>query len=1126
MKNIRSYLIAFLCVGALLLSACAGEFDGSFSSVPEGKGVINLNMFDPASRAVVPDEIKGGQFTFKATFSTSAVIADVEDVPLTNNALKQELPFAEWKITVNAYLDDVLVGQAVLDPVTLSSSRLTETINNVFVLIRPFGEENGFLEWDITFPPKVEFALVYISFEGEQFSPISLKDPLDEYPLSLPPGSYRFWIDLTAYEDDQVRVAGDFVIVHIYPTLTTHAGTWVFTDEMFFDVREVDVTVAVNPADAVESVILHAEDYLPVTGTGDVAGTYSFSLPVKRGVNVIDNVYLTIHTGNTTLTTAVIPFLNVTDDTAEIPAITLYPLNVTAGANGSVKVDISGVGFTNNTTTVQANENKTFYLLGNEQNITVTANPVETFEVTSFTVTGATVSGNTHTFNMTAGAVNVSAVFSAIPVSAITVTTPTEGTLSTSPSGNVMAGTPVTVTLAHNPDRYDFVSLTIAETGGGGSLTPVPVPDETYKWTFEMPRYPVTISASLTPIYRTAQFNVSAGGTAAITGGFNQATMMTGDIIPLTITTDPNYRFGSIEVVFNSTHHAVINYEDDIPVSFVMPAGNVTISVEFVDVSIPRRQITTATVSGGTIAIQGNAQDQAIGFNVTVILTASDNWRYKSGSLTITDVTVTTQPETSDNHIWTYTFAMPGPAGSGAVNVTAEFERIFTVNTSVTGISAAGTLTADKTANLIAGDTVALTLTIPQPLLYKYKDNSIAISINGNPITPTGSSPSWTFTLPVNIATLAGSAFVINASVELEDVMYTVSGAGNVTNGNIQVSSASVKAGDTVTITLTPNANFYRYKTGTLSIDNAAATASLLDTTSPAGALTRTWTFTMPTANVTVAAEFERYLYALSIAVSGGNGHAGIIGSHTSAEENERVMISVEPEHGYKFNNLTGVAGWEDITINSDGPGYRNRNIVFEMPANDVSITVTFTAVIVTEVSIGTGDISLAKGTASQALTPAPTPSDAIVSTTVWETRNTSIATVDNGVVTAVEVGETAVWVTINGVKSNERIVKVTHVPLNVTIDFDIHRDAVFVITGLPSGGAGHPVLTLNQTYNLTLTGHSIYDWYLNGQLVGSNAGYTLNTTGLLPGFAYEIAVVVTVGGHKYSKEIVFTVQP
>jgi hypothetical protein len=189
-----------------------------------------------------------------------------------------------------------------------------------------------------------------------------------------------------------------------------------------------------------------------------------------------------------------------------------------------------------------------------------------------------------------------------------------------------------------------------------------------------------------------------------------------------------------------------------------------------------------------------------------------------------------------------------------------------------------------------------------------------------------------------------------------------------------------------------------------------------------------------------------------------------------------------------------------------------------------VNITANFAVVAVTGVSIGDYNINLQVGGSYSQLSYQVTPSDALINTVVWATGNTAIATVDNYAIKAVGVGTTTVTVSINGVVSNARQINVTHAANLIGIDFDIRRDVVFVITGLPSG---NPVLLPNGV-QFTLTGYDSnpVEWHLNGEEVSQTASYTLDASGLKLGVIHKLSVIVTVGGHMYSRVIEFEVQP
>ena len=134
--------------------------------------------------------------------------------------------------------------------------------------------------------------------------------------------------------------------------------------------------------------------------------------------------------------------------------------------------------------------------------VTVTVTPKAGYKVTEifYTTTGnerETIAENSNTgsFIMPAGEVTVSAVATAIPTHTVIVTQNMNGYVSTSPSGEVAEGTPVTVT-ARPVSGYEVEKIVYFKTGSG-SIAPFDITDNPQ---FNMPAHDVTVEATFKEI--------------------------------------------------------------------------------------------------------------------------------------------------------------------------------------------------------------------------------------------------------------------------------------------------------------------------------------------------------------------------------------------------------------------------------------------------------------------------------------------------------------------------------------------------------------------------------------------------------------------------------------------------
>ena len=181
------------------------------------------------------------------------------------------------------------------------------------------------------------------------------------------------------------------------------------------------------------------------------------------------------------------------------------------------------------------------------------------------------------------------------------------------------------------------------------------------------------------------------------------------------------------------------------------------------------------------------------------------------------------------------------------------------------------------------------------------------------------------------------------------------------TGGTVTVDKATATAGETVTITVTPDAGYQIAKSdivaeATIDPGNAQAPGLKADGPNvgykielqgddPASLKeTRTYTFTMPDAplNVLITAHFSGVLdYNITISPDIVNGT--VTSDKTTASYQETVTLTVTPAAGYEVATLqaTSLVGGTITAINPTPQG--NGIYTFEMPARDVTIEATFT---------------------------------------------------------------------------------------------------------------------------------------------------------------------------------------
>lgn len=208
--------------------------------------------------------------------------------------------------------------------------------------------------------------------------------------------------------------------------------------------------------------------------------------------------------------------------------------------------------------------------------------------------------------------------------------------------------------------------------------------------------------------------------------------------------------------------------------------------------------------------------------------------------------------------------------------------------------------------------------------------------------------------LPISdfsVSTVAteNSIFIYRVKVYLEEVAagaYTITVPTGLTGGSISASETSSNGNETITVTVEPETG-YELTSLTYTPEGGSATAI----TESNGV----YSFTMPTANVTLAATFSKVNYAIATAVNPSNSgcavwmNAGftVIENVATAKYEDVVKVQLHTVTGWMVDpttpitivdaNNNTIAATLDSSPN-EGPIYK-----FTMPASSVTITGNFT---------------------------------------------------------------------------------------------------------------------------------------------------------------------------------------
>ena len=367
-------------------------------------------------------------------------------------------------------------------------------------------------------------------------------------------------------------------------------------------------------------------------------------------------------------------------------------------------------------------------------------------------------------------------------------------------------------------------------------------------YTFTMPDGDVTISVAKNAKTYEVKQAATTNGKLEIT----PATAAKDETVTVKVTPDAGYALK--ENGLKVTYTDADNKEQTVEVkagteantyTFAMPAYPVNVSAEFVK----EYKVTAATVDNGTVT--ANPTTAVEGKEITVTVSAKEGYKLTAGSLkaTYTDADNNNQPITlkDGTDANTYTFTMP----AGDVAITAAFEAVKVETYSVTiNPSDNGTVTADKTTGLKAGDTVTLTVT-PDDNAYtlaQLAENGLVIKAGENtdvPYNTVENGKTYTFEMPAADVTVTAQFTIVKYGIEVE-----TEGEGTITftdDGETRFA-----AGTEVTATFKPNGTTYELTDAIYYVGNTGEniTQKVLEKNN-------TYTFTMPANHVKFEATFE-----------------------------------------------------------------------------------------------------------------------------------------------------------------------------------------------------------------------------------------------------------------------------
>lgn len=464
----------------------------------------------------------------------------------------------------------------------------------------------------------------------------------------------------------------------------------------------------------------------------------------------------------------------------------------------------------------------------------------------------------------------------------VSVGTVTNGTVTTSPSGVVAPGATVTVTATPN-EGYELDKISATQADG----TAVTVSGNT----FTMPSANVTVTAT----FKLKTYTVTVGSVTNGTVAVDKTSGNMGDTITITATPNTGFNLSAFSVT-DASGKAITVTKDGNKATFKMPASNVTVSATFAGKSY---DITKESVTGGKLEAPASAS-----YGASVTITATPNKGWKISSITVTDAAGKPVKFTANGN--KFTFTMP----DSAVKISGKFEENVYNITAGTGTNGTYTVSA-KTAKY--GEKITIKATAASG----YYVSSVSVKdANGKTVNYSGSSGNYSFTMPDSNVTVSVSFAKVQANTYKIEVQTAEGGA-------VSADKEYAAAGASVTVKVTANAGYEVSGVSVTSNGKAVAVSGSGDT----------YTFTMPSGGVTVAAEFAKLTYNITVEEAA---NATVKVSVNTAAVGDNVTLDIAPDAGYALDTITVL----DAEGNTISLTLNNELYTFVMPGSDVTVSV------------------------------------------------------------------------------------------------------------------------------------------------------------------------------------------
>ena len=551
-------------------------------------------------------------------------------------------------------------------------------------------------------------------------------------------------------------------------------------------------------------------------------------------------------------------------------------------------------------------------------------------------------------FNMpfTYANVMVSAIFEKIPYNIIVAETQ-NGSIQVA-EDKTTAGIGEEVTFFAYPDAGYQVSNVSVSYMAMSTQTEVPVTDNNGTYTFTMPAKDVTIAAT----FELKQYEVLiADGIENGTVASNRPTAGMGEEVILTVTPAEGYQVQEVRYTWypggDSDATSTITPDENGVYKFNMPFtyANVMVSATFEKIQY---NITVTEPQNGTVTVNEEKTTAGVGDQVSFYAIPNTGYQVRHVSVSYDAGTTQTQvPLTEDNY--TYTFSMP--AADVTIEVTFELKKY---EVRISDYIENGTVTADKQT---AAMDELVTLTVTPDAGYQVKEVHYTWYPGGDSDATSTITPDengvYKFTMPFTYDCVIVSATFEEMPVKKYNIVVLES-----ENGSAEADKAQAAIGETVTITVTPDAGYeldqltvtagYEIQGGgggargprKMRTSQGTITLTKVDDTHFTFVLPETLPSTLSpnyqdNTDFQVFATFKQLpvkKYNI-VVLESENGSAEA--DKAQAAIGETVTITVTPDAGYELDQLTVNAGYE---IQGGGGGARGPR---KMRSSQGNITVT-----------------------------------------------------------------------------------------------------------------------------------------------------------------------------------------